>query len=111
MAEKKDKKEMVITGVPEVDEKLGGGIPVGSLVLLDTGELAITFDNNPAPRFRMRPKVKLITDSNGNKLDGEVVDLSRQDPDTKDFVRKIIKTLDAAKYQVRISDYFVAEAE
>ncbi|MFC1964153.1 ATPase domain-containing protein [Chloroflexota bacterium] len=29
------KKELVLTGVPEVDEKLGGGIPVGSLVLIE----------------------------------------------------------------------------
>jgi len=38
MAGKKDKKEekaLVLTGVPEVDEKLGGGIPVGSLVLIE----------------------------------------------------------------------------
>ena len=29
------KKELVVTGVSEVDEKLGGGIPVGSLVLVE----------------------------------------------------------------------------
>jgi len=29
------KKEVICTGVPEVDEKLGGGIPVGSLTLVE----------------------------------------------------------------------------
>ena len=29
------KKEVISTGVPEVDEKLGGGIPVGSLCLIE----------------------------------------------------------------------------
>jgi flagellar protein FlaH len=29
------KKEFIITGVPEVDEKLGGGIPLGSLCLIE----------------------------------------------------------------------------
>jgi flagellar protein FlaH len=29
------KKEVIITGVPEVDEKLGGGIPLGSLCLIE----------------------------------------------------------------------------
>ena len=29
------KKEFIITGVPEVDEKLGGGIPLGSLCLVE----------------------------------------------------------------------------
>jgi len=29
------KREVILTGVPEVDEKLGGGIPVGSLCLIE----------------------------------------------------------------------------
>jgi len=29
------KKEFIVTGVPEVDEKLGGGIPLGSLCLIE----------------------------------------------------------------------------
>ena len=33
MAEKK--KEFIVTGVSEVDEKLGGGIPLGSLCLIE----------------------------------------------------------------------------
>ena len=32
---KDTKKEVILTGVPEVDEKLGGGIPVGSLCLIE----------------------------------------------------------------------------
>ena len=35
MASTKKKKECIITGVPEVDEKLGGGIPLGSLCLIE----------------------------------------------------------------------------
>jgi flagellar protein FlaH len=35
MAAKGKKKEVIITGVPEVDEKLGGGIPLGSLCLIE----------------------------------------------------------------------------
>jgi archaellum biogenesis ATPase FlaH len=31
MASKDKKKEFIVTGVPEVDEKLGGGIPPGTL--------------------------------------------------------------------------------
>ena len=30
-----DKREVIVTGVSEVDEKLGGGIPVGSLCLIE----------------------------------------------------------------------------
>src|SRR4030042_4952282 len=35
MATGQKKKENIITGVPEVDEKLGGGIPPGSLCLVE----------------------------------------------------------------------------
>ena len=35
MAEQKAKKEVILTGVAEVDEKLGGGIPLGSLCLIE----------------------------------------------------------------------------
>jgi flagellar protein FlaH len=36
MAKKTDKKkETILTGVPEVDDKLGGGIPLGSLCLIE----------------------------------------------------------------------------
>ncbi len=35
MADEAAKKEIISSGVPEVDEKLGGGIPVGSLCLIE----------------------------------------------------------------------------
>ena len=35
MADEKAKKEVIITGVAEMDEKLGGGIPLGSLCLIE----------------------------------------------------------------------------
>ncbi len=35
MAGEKKKREVIVTGVPEVDDKLGGGIPLGSLCLVE----------------------------------------------------------------------------
>ncbi|MCX5998264.1 MAG: hypothetical protein NTU41_01375 [Chloroflexi bacterium] len=35
MTEEKEKRNVILTGVREVDEKLGGGIPVGSLGLIE----------------------------------------------------------------------------
>ncbi|OGO44184.1 MAG: hypothetical protein A2137_03790, partial [Chloroflexi bacterium RBG_16_58_8] len=35
MAATQKKREFIVTGVPEVDEKLGGGIPLGSLCLIE----------------------------------------------------------------------------
>ena len=35
MSDEAKKKDVICTGVPEVDDRLGGGIPVGSLVLIE----------------------------------------------------------------------------
>jgi HD-GYP domain-containing protein (c-di-GMP phosphodiesterase class II) len=87
-----------------------GACPVGTLVLLNTGEIGIIFETNEDPTFMLRPKVKLITDQEGNKIDGEVVDLAKRDPEKNVFVHSIIKNLDNNKYNVPIPDYFVTAA-
>jgi HD-GYP domain-containing protein (c-di-GMP phosphodiesterase class II) len=87
-----------------------GACPVGTLVLLNTGEIGIIFETSEDPAFMLRPKVKLITDPEGNKVDGEIVDLAERDPESNAFTRSIIKNLDNNTYNVRIPDYFVAAA-
>lgn len=88
---------------------LMGIFPIGSMVLLNTGEIAIVFDLNPDPKLVLRPTVKLITDAAGNKIDGDTVDLSDRDPATGRFARTISKALNPADYGVEISDYFLAQ--
>ena len=90
---------------------LMGAFPIGSLVVLSTGELAIVFELNPDPKLVLRPSVKLITDTAGNKIDGDVVDLSERDPATGRFARTIAKALNPADYGVEVSDYFLAQAQ
>ncbi len=90
---------------------LMGVYPVGSLVALTTGELAIVCDLNPDPKLMYRPKVKLITDGDGNMRDGETVDLSDRDPETKLFPRTIVKVLDPHAYGIEVADYFLAQAQ
>lgn len=87
-----------------------GALPVGTLVLLNTSEIGIVYESNPDPKHMVRPKVKPITDREGNKLDGDIEDLTEIDPVTKQYKKFIIKSLDPGKYEIRISDYFVAEA-
>lgn len=87
-----------------------GVFPIGTLVALTTGELAIVQDLNPEPRLVLRPSVKLITDPAGNKIDGEIVDLAEQDATTGRFRRTIAAPLDPAKYGIDVSDYFLAQA-
>ena len=88
-----------------------GACPVGTLVLLNTGEIGIIFETNEDPANILRPKVKLITDKESNKIDGEIVDLTDRDPETNAFQRSIIKNLDHNKYDIRIPDYFVAATD
>jgi hypothetical protein len=88
-----------------------GAYPIGTLVHMNTGEVGIVFDTNPDTLYFLRPKVKLITDTQGNKVDGEVVDLADKDPRTEKFLRTILKALDPEKYDVNVSDYFLARAQ
>jgi HD-GYP domain-containing protein (c-di-GMP phosphodiesterase class II) len=90
--------------------KMMGVYPVGSLVALDTGELAVVFENNPETVLLLRPRVKLIADAAGNKQDGETVDLSVVDPVSQAYSRTIVKVLDPLKYGIDPADYFLARA-
>jgi HD-GYP domain-containing protein (c-di-GMP phosphodiesterase class II) len=91
--------------------KMMGVYPVGTLVALNTGELGIVVENNPEPSLLLRPRTKLITDPHGNKLDGDIIDLSEADPATNRYRRTIVKTLDPEKYDIKVADYLLALAE
>jgi len=85
-----------------------GIYPIGSVVALSTGEVALVVETNPDPNYLLRPKVKLLTDGAGNRIDGPVVDLSLKDPATQKYERTIVKGLDPEKYGIKVADYFVA---
>jgi hypothetical protein len=87
-----------------------GICPVGSLVLMDSGEIGVVFEKNTESKFIMRPQVKLVSDENGNKMDGDIVDLTEKDEQGR-YKRSLLKTLDPRKYDIQTADYFVAEAE
>lgn len=88
-----------------------GSYPVGSLVALDTGEIGIVFDLNIERQHLLRPKVKIITDRDGSKVDGPIVDLSEKNPETGRYLRTILMDLDPDKYDIRVSDYFLQLAQ
>jgi len=87
-----------------------GVYPIGSLVVLNTGEWGIVTEMNPDMVYMTSPKVKIIADKKGNKIDGEIVDLTEKDPKTEKFKRTIVKTLDPYQYNVNVADYFLAQA-
>ncbi len=90
--------------------KMMGVYPVGTLVALNTRELGVVIENNADPSLLLRPRVKLITDPEGNRVDGDTIDLSEVDSVTNRYPRTIVRTLDPEKYNVRVADYFMARA-
>jgi len=57
-----DKKDVILTGVREVDEKLGGGIPVGSLGLIDRISVAYyTTENTVRSLIAQMDSLSLFT--------------------------------------------------
>jgi HD-GYP domain-containing protein (c-di-GMP phosphodiesterase class II) len=79
-----------------------GIYPVGTLLLLNTKELAVVMQNNPDQGKWNSPKVKVISDPDGNEIDGETIDLS--DPRNG---RAILEALDPQQYKIDVSRYFI----
>jgi len=85
-----------------------GVYPVGTLVILDSLELAVVAQANADPDQLHLPLVKVISDPAGVPLsEPHTVDLSQLDPETGKPVRTIIKTTDPQKYGIRVADYLV----
>ena len=84
-----------------------GVFPVGTLVVLDTFELALVHAANPRPEALSRPIVRIISDDRGNVMyPGTLIDLTDQTEDGA-FRRTIIKTDEPARYGINVGDYFV----
>lgn len=84
-----------------------GIYPAGSLVLLDTMELAVVVATNPDPELLGRPRARLITDPMGNRIEGQVVNLADRSPDGG-YPRTIVKVLEPEKYGIDVGRYFLS---
>jgi HD-GYP domain-containing protein (c-di-GMP phosphodiesterase class II) len=83
-----------------------GIYPVGSVVVLDTYEMAVVTAPNPRPEALNEPVVRIIFDSMGQPVDPPVeVDLFAPEPGAPR--RTIIKTTDPERYGIHVGDYFV----
>jgi hypothetical protein len=84
-----------------------GIYPVGTLVILDTYELALVHAANSDLSFIHRPVVRILCDANGLWIEPPpLVDLAETD-EAGGFTRSIIKVTSADKYGIKVSDYFV----
>ncbi len=84
-----------------------GIYPVGTLVVLDTFELAVVSAANPNPESLSRPIVKIISDAQGNRIAPPLqVDLAVPEAGGQ-YARTIIKTADPDRYGITPGDYLI----
>lgn len=84
-----------------------GFYPVGSVVILDTFELAVVVASSTKPDSFHQPVVRVIYDDMGMPVTEErTVDLTEIDPATGQPLRRIIKTTDPEKYGIDVRNYF-----
>jgi HD-GYP domain-containing protein (c-di-GMP phosphodiesterase class II) len=85
-----------------------GIFPVGTLLILDTHEMAVVTAPNPDPSKLNQPVVKIIYDPNGVPLaDPVTVNLADQQGENGQPQRHVIKTTRAEKYGIDVGAYFV----
>ena len=83
---------------------LVGVYPIGSLIMLDTRELAVISGVNNGD-FQ-RPKMILITDGEGNKITPVAASLTEKDGLGR-YTRNVMRTLDPVKYKINIAEYLL----
>jgi HD-GYP domain-containing protein (c-di-GMP phosphodiesterase class II) len=84
-----------------------GIIPIGSLVLLDSNELAVVLKPTADPAEAEYPYVKVITDTHGGPIDnGREIDLREKD-ENGEYRNYIIRLIDNTEHKFDTSRYFV----
>ncbi len=82
-----------------------GIFPIGTLVLLGTGEVALVLAPNPNPEFLHLPRVKILFDVRGNPVEPETIDLAGSNG-AGPGDRQIIRSLDPEAYGVNVAEHF-----
>jgi putative nucleotidyltransferase with HDIG domain len=83
---------------------LVGVYPIGTLVMLNTRELGLVYGSNAM--FPTQPRVMVITDEKGNRVDGRVIDLTEKDAEGRPL-KSIIRTLNPNKYNINLAEYML----
>jgi len=84
-----------------------GIFPLGTLVLLNTNEMELVTQIQEDTELIDRPKVCLLSYSDGEYRKGKVVDLREMDEVTRDFKRSIVKTLDPNEYNMNVAEFLI----
>jgi HD-GYP domain-containing protein (c-di-GMP phosphodiesterase class II) len=81
-----------------------GVFPIGTLVMLDSKELGLVYESDVL--FADRPRVLIIIDKSGQRVNGPVVNLAEKDEAGK-YLRSVVKTLDPNKYKINLAEYLL----
>jgi len=80
-----------------------GTYPLGTILQLDSGEVAVVVDQDE--KFRLKPKVMIITDDEGQPLaEKRVMSLASDDPAEQNVNAKILKDLSAASFNINMRE-------
>jgi hypothetical protein len=84
-----------------------GILPIGTLVMLDSNQLAVVLRPAQDKVNAERPMVRVITDIEGNPIDdGPELDLTQQD-ETGSYSYSIVRLVDNTEYRFDTSRYFL----
>src|SRR5205085_468972 len=82
-----------------------GMVPIGTLVLLDSGELAVALRPAPEKEHAQRPQVRIIADAAGVPVDPpRELDLREKGPDGA-FLHSIARLVDNTRYRLDTSRF------
>ena len=80
-----------------------GIYPVGSVVILNTGEIGVVMEAKPEELSR--PQVTIIADRFGKREKVETVDLTKMNEKTGEYKRTILRTIDPHRYKLNVARY------
>ncbi len=84
-----------------------GILPIGTLVMLETNQLAVVMKPAKDKENAERPLVRVITDEEGNPIDNGIdLDLTEQD-EAGVYKHSIVRLVDNTEYRFDTSRYFV----
>lgn len=86
-----------------------GLYPIGSVLKLDTGEVCLVKEY-PDETERTRPLVLVLEADTERELSAVgVIDLSERDPNTKHFLRNVVKSVHPSSIGLQPSEFFLRE--
>lgn len=88
-----------------------GRYPPGSLVELDTGELAIVLARGEQLDGQARPRVLRIRDDMGQPVPATELDTSEKVPGKRRYLRSVVRTRDPVRLNVNVASYLFQDED